>query len=339
MKIAIIGAGWYGCHIGLSLTQAGHNVDIFEKSSNTISGASKRNQNRLHLGFHYPRCNVTRQQSKKGYDWFIEHYEHLTRKISNNWYSIADTESYIDYETYKIIMEGSGLEFEEVPLQKNFTKMSNFLQCEEMVVRNDLATNYFDTILKNNIRFNQYVDLNNESVMKTLEGKFDYIIDCSWGTAKKINGLDYFYEPCVYFYYKKKAEVKEFALTIMDGQHYSLYPYYDDIYTLTSVKNTPLGQYDELNEAIAELAKAKNSKKVIEIKKRTFESEFESYYPGFLKDFDFVDVEFSLKTKVRSGTDFRGCIVKNDGKLISVFSGKIDTLHIAEYEVFKIING
>ena len=32
-SFCIIGAGWYGCHIGLYLKNTGHNVKIYEKES------------------------------------------------------------------------------------------------------------------------------------------------------------------------------------------------------------------------------------------------------------------------------------------------------------------
>ncbi|MEZ9259975.1 FAD-dependent oxidoreductase [Vibrio splendidus] len=337
MKISIIGAGWYGCHIASSLLQAGHDVTIFEKSNSSISGASKKNQNRLHLGFHYPRCHQTRMQSKEGFNWFIEHYEHLTRKINRNYYAVSSNDSLIDFDTFKIIMNGSGLDFKEKVKPNTFLNISNVIECDERVIRNDLASNYFNNILKDNIIFNTYVDLNNEDVIEALNNKYDYIIDCSWGTARKIEGLSYFYEPCIYFYYRKKSKEEEFALTIMDGKHYSLYPYYDDIYTLTSVEHTPLGQYDHINDALVKMAGCKNNNKLTREKQYLFEKEFSTFYPEFLECFEFVSCEFSLKTKIHSATDFRGCIVQKADQIISVFSGKIDTLHIAEKAIFEAI--
>ena len=62
------------------------------------------NQNRLHLGFHYPRSYKTRLLCKNGYDKFIKQYSELTDIIDKNYYCIAD-ESILDYETYKHIFE------------------------------------------------------------------------------------------------------------------------------------------------------------------------------------------------------------------------------------------
>ena len=70
MKIAIIGAGWFGCHIAYELMNDGHEIKIYEKENDIFLGASGFNQNRLHLGFHYPRSFITREQSKKGFKYF-----------------------------------------------------------------------------------------------------------------------------------------------------------------------------------------------------------------------------------------------------------------------------
>ena len=67
MKIAIIGAGWMGAHISNVLNQKGYNVNLYESKSKIFSGMSGYNTNRLHMGYHYPRSQITRLQSFYGY--------------------------------------------------------------------------------------------------------------------------------------------------------------------------------------------------------------------------------------------------------------------------------
>jgi L-2-hydroxyglutarate oxidase LhgO len=59
-KIAVIGAGWFGCHIAYQLIKKNYSVKIYEERNDIFCGASGNNQNRLHLGFHYPRSLITR---------------------------------------------------------------------------------------------------------------------------------------------------------------------------------------------------------------------------------------------------------------------------------------
>ena len=238
MKISIVGAGWYGCHVAKTLKGMGHTVQISEKSDRVLSKASRNNQNRLHLGFHYPRDSKTRQYSKEGFDWFLRTYADFVETVENNYYAVANENSIVDFETYKLIVSGSGLNFTEAEMP-DFKNISPLLKCDEMLIKNEDAALFFEQELRSVLVKNHTVDIDDEEVLSSLKQEFDYIIDCSWGTAKKLAGVDYFYEPCIFFLYRNTSN-KHFALTIMDGEHYSLYPYSRDVYTLTSVKNTPL---------------------------------------------------------------------------------------------------
>ena len=108
-RIAIIGAGWYGCHIGLSLKHLGFDVTIFEKENDVLTRASGNNQFRLHLGFHYARNYTTRIQSRNGYQRFVERYPTLTKEWAHgNIYAVPGLDSLMDFQTYKLIMTEIG---------------------------------------------------------------------------------------------------------------------------------------------------------------------------------------------------------------------------------------
>ena len=89
IKIAIIGAGWFGCHIGYKLKKKNFNIQIFEKGKDIFENASGNNTNRLHLGFHYPRSIKTREMSCDGYQRFIKQYPNLSIELKENIYAIA----------------------------------------------------------------------------------------------------------------------------------------------------------------------------------------------------------------------------------------------------------
>ncbi|WP_038176150.1 FAD-dependent oxidoreductase [Vibrio pacinii] len=340
MKICVVGAGWYGCHVALSLLQKGVKVDVFERSDRSISGASRYNQNRLHQGFHYPRDYETRKQSLEGFDWFIEHYGNLVATVSNNIYGIADKVSNVDFETYKQIMTASHLVYDDLvssDIKSKFRNVSGMINTTEKLILNHQASRYFDDVLSGHITYKKFVDLSDDEIVLDLKDKYDFIIDCTWGCARKIPEFDYYYEPCIYFYYKKKIKV-EFSMTLMDGEFFSIYPYDGDIYTLTSVRNTPISKTYDKN-CVGELFQSAKQESYITRKRELFEEEVKSYYPEFLDDFEYLEPVFSLKTKLVSGTDYRGCMIAREGQLISIFSGKIDTLHIAEQEIMKVIFG
>ena len=49
----------------LILSKKGHDVNVFEKEAKILQGASKKNQFRFHLGYHYPRSQNTVNELKK----------------------------------------------------------------------------------------------------------------------------------------------------------------------------------------------------------------------------------------------------------------------------------
>ncbi|KAF9883354.1 hypothetical protein FE257_003570 [Aspergillus nanangensis] len=77
LKIAIIGGGWYGCHIALELKKDGHDVEIFDKSGQIFDGISGTFGIRLHKGPHYPRSKMTRDTCRKDYSHFCRLYPNL----------------------------------------------------------------------------------------------------------------------------------------------------------------------------------------------------------------------------------------------------------------------
>ena len=114
----IIGAGWMGCHLALTLIKQGHQVKLFEQKK-IFNGMSGSNTNRLHMGYHYPRSFQTRLQSKFGYQKFIKKYPTLNKKIKNNLIYIVKKHSLIDFQSYKDIMISSNLKIKETTYFKD----------------------------------------------------------------------------------------------------------------------------------------------------------------------------------------------------------------------------
>ena len=73
MKIAIIGAGFFGLSIALNLSK-NHKVEVFETKKTILNGASASNQFRFHLGYHYPRSQKTVREINKSKDLFISYF-------------------------------------------------------------------------------------------------------------------------------------------------------------------------------------------------------------------------------------------------------------------------
>ena len=183
IKIAIIGAGWFGCHIGYKLKKKNFNIKIFEKEKDIFTNASGNNTNRLHLGFHYPRSFRTRQMSSNGYKKFIKQYPHLTAELKENIYVIADDkENKINSNTFENSMIKSKLKFREYEISK--TGLRNVVKAyntNERRIDNYKSKNFFFKKLKKNILLNYEIKKINRAKKKFKINNeiFDYVINCT----------------------------------------------------------------------------------------------------------------------------------------------------------------
>jgi hypothetical protein len=335
-SVAVLGAGWYGCHIASSLKALGFEVTVFERHNRLLHEASGNNQFRLHLGFHYPRHHRTRVQSRDGFMRFVERYPHLSREVAENIYAVPQEDSLIDFATYRLIMTSSGLDFRETSDPSiELGAVDGILLAGERVLLIDRARKYFGSLLGNSLRLGQPV----ENVLETADGvrvngeRFDLLIDASWGHWSKLP-IHCFYEPTILLYYETDHAFP--AVTLVDGSLCSVYPTDDPgIYTLSSVPHTPLGHFETAAEARA--ARDSVSGETIMQKVRVMEDQIARYVPAFRDHFRFVAPQLSIKTKPVGSSDDRSCYVFRQGRIFTVLSGKIDTIFFAMERILSFI--
>jgi hypothetical protein len=335
MKVAIIGAGWYGCHIASTLKEHCSKLVVFEKNKEIFTEASGNNQFRLHQGLHYPRASKTRHESRDGFLRFTERYPNFSKEIKNNIYVVPKLESLMDFNTYFSIMYSSGLEIEKIPNNSVRLKVLNVsivegaISCKERIVLTQKAKRFFEEKLVDNIELNQ--NIKNIQIIKNgvliNSEKYDYVVDCTWGAIHEMNEdlLNYYYEPTILLYYKKKERWDFPAITMMDGMFGSIYPTEKkDIYTLSSVKHTPCGKFETKKEAYKFLGKDKE--KLIEVKRNLIENEIIKYIPNFKKYFEYISPQFAIKTKPKINNDDRSVMLSRNGNYFNVMPGKIDNI-------------
>ena len=99
-NVAVIGCGIFGAEIALKASAYGLSVKVIEAKADILSGASMNNQNRLHLGFHYPRDLETGRQSIRGFDAFRKKYSDCIQSDFLNAYFIANKGSLTTSDDY-----------------------------------------------------------------------------------------------------------------------------------------------------------------------------------------------------------------------------------------------
>jgi glycine/D-amino acid oxidase-like deaminating enzyme len=93
INVAVIGCGMFGAEIAIRVKSLGLSVSVYEAKNDILSGASANNQNRLHLGFHYPRDLETGRQSIRGFDAFKNKYSECIQGGFLNAYFLSNTKS------------------------------------------------------------------------------------------------------------------------------------------------------------------------------------------------------------------------------------------------------
>jgi len=351
MRIAVIGGGWYGCHIGSELIRQGHEVVIYERSAELFTGSSGYNQFRLHLGFHYPRSSKTRHQIIDSHQRFLSKYPNLFFPVTTNVYGISAGDSMIDWQTYKTVMQHDcpGVEFEEIdPASIGLTGLEGALVCREGALLAQEPKRFFSSLLREHLRLNHCVqsvktladEQGQPSVVEVDGETYDWCIDCTYGQlAARLLG-EIRYEVCLTLVYKRKDKNvlhMHHAFTIMDGPFTSLFPCFEDyadatgdlnrLHTLTHVQHTHLKRFDSFAEAQA-YAQA-FSEADAQRMRPLFEEGILRFLPTFLRDYTYHDYFISYKTKTTGGADGRETVCSTNGRTISVMSGKVNTIFLA----------
>jgi hypothetical protein len=333
--ISIIGAGWYGCHLALSFLERGYCVRVYEKNNQPFFEASGINQNRLHLGFHYPRCSKTRNQSRRGYRLFSNRYKSIVKNLDMCIYAVPSSGSLIDYSTYSAIMKSSNLYFEEVTdaLPFSLIGIEGAIDCEEALIDFNAAKSFFAEKLDKVINYNTPISFSDCIQMSTSN---QLVLDCTWN--KIVPSDNYFYEVALMFRYDHVHRIN-IGLTLVDGDLFSIYPYDDLSSSVSHVKYTPIKRFDCPLDAYSFLNENR-SNSFLPVQEK-IENFIKSFFPRFNKYYINPRPLISIKTKTKSNfTASRATYIeKNSTNFYSVHAGKIDTIFDTEHLVLELLEG
>lgn len=326
MRIAIIGGGWVGCHLARKLMKD-NDVTLFEKDE-LFKATSYKNQNRLHLGYHYARNFRTRKLCQSTFPQFMDEYKILTSEVENNLYCVA-SDSLIDYYTFREIFNNPQHSYSQFP---EFKHIEGIVKTEERYIDFELANLYFNKILKDIVVKKEITNI------KVLSKEYDLVINATNNHLNPTNNT--FYELTLSLLYKKIQPTSFGALTLVDGDFFSIYPYKDKLYTVTDVEHTPLFTANSINELNS--FKFDNLSKLLggtlAKKKQLIEWKVKHYYPEFLEYFTYNDYFISVKSKVKSNSANRYPVITQEDNIINCFTGKIQGIYIIENYINEIIN-
>jgi len=331
MKIAIIGSGFFGLTLGLFLSKK-HNVVIYEKENQILSGASAANQFRFHYGYHYPRSQKTVSEIKKSKNLFIDFFknEKIFQKTLN-YYSIAKN-SKIKYKKYIKFLKKNKLYYKKVNNLENTELIDKTILSEEKIL------NYFNfkKLMKKKIKESNLKIIFNQKFKKGFLRNYEKVILASYSNNNKIlnelgiiDVINYKFELVEKIVIKLPKKYLRQSYVVIDGRFVCVDPYLGTNYHLLSdVK------YSKLETITGKFPKFihKNKKylnkgiiKNINISKFNKFIERSSLYLPFLKSAKYVGSMFVVRVikKNKENTDERtSSITRHSSKILSILSGK-----------------
>lgn len=238
-SIAIIGGGWYGCHVAKILKEKGAKITVFERENDVFAGSSAKHQFRLHVGFHYPRAYLTRMQILESFERFQEVYPDFFINIDDNIYCVAENDSLLDFGTYQQIVEASKLPFQLInPTAMGIHNVGGAMKCQERGLICNAPRLYFRELLKDNLRLNTHVENIVETKGTSYTGEedtkviindeeFDWVVNCTYNQSFPMPHLQTFYEVCLTLIYKDirplaVSQGKTFAIDHYHGWSFPL---------------------------------------------------------------------------------------------------------------------
>ncbi|WP_433456481.1 FAD-dependent oxidoreductase (plasmid) [Streptomyces sp. CA-142005] len=340
-RIAVVGAGWYGCHMAMTLRAGGHDVHLFEALPHILGGASGSTESRLHIGFRYPRSGAARRRAREEFHRFKTTYPTLSEPVPHNVYALPRHGSLLDAETYRQIIASSWLPYTDVDATRlGLRNISAAFFTPEERLCSALAIAYFEDRLESELRLGTPVDKIEEfSDQILVNGEpFDAVVDCTNGAAFEEYQCRCFtvhFEPCVMFIYA--AERKNFALTLVDGPFFSLHPYREVLYSLTPLSPAPLGRACRYSEARQIIAAQKSDD--LQALRRFLETQVMNYLPTFPEDFLFLGNTFTVRSKMTPASDSQGVVIQRSVRHFAVVSGEPDAIFTAADQVRAYLSG
>ncbi|NQV76099.1 MAG: FAD-binding oxidoreductase [Bacteroidetes bacterium] len=225
-KIAIVGAGIFGCSIAIELAKEGHDVTVFEQDQEIMLRATKNNHNRIHYGYHYPRSLETSKQSLDGLISFLAYYGEAVLFGFENYYAIAKDDSLTSAAQFKEFCRESGISY-KIAYPDKLLMNPNLISESYLVEEPIYDWNRLQHIIKMKLSKSNIKLKLNTSFLDSSES-FDFVINCAYSNINTIcehvgvNKLEFYLQDVIVPILETK--LPKTGLTVMDGQFCSIMP-------------------------------------------------------------------------------------------------------------------
>lgn len=252
----IIGGGIFGSYAAKHLA-SNASIALIERETSLLTGASKWNQTRLHVGFHYLRAPRTASVANLYHDRFLKDHEFAINKTFRHFYGIARQGSLTDTQGFERFCEWFGLDAKKQEKSDllDLNRVSGTYLVDEFSFDPFLLSKYYHDQLRN---LNVSLHFESEIVSAKKNGKSWLIevkdakneltliearcvINATYSNLNSVSKLFHLPESRMKHEYSELILVyvptlKNIAITVMDGPFFSITPYgLTDLHVLSSV--------------------------------------------------------------------------------------------------------
>ena len=353
--VAVLGGGFYGCCIAILLGKHDQKVSLFEKENGLLQKASGINQARVHGGYHYPRSLMTATRSLINYPRFLHDFQKAIVDDVEHIYAISKYGSKTNSKQFFNIFNKLGAKIKNAPsiIKKLFNgdliedvyivneAIFDWTKLEKIMLEKLHLSNvelFFNTEIKSVKAFNKKLVVNTASECGY---KANRVFSCLYSKLNVLQGnsnvslLPLKYEFSELALVMPPHELKNRAITIMDGPYFSLMPYpQKKLHTLSHVRYTPHGSWIDQNSS------CNNSwvnRGLCHSNYIYMQRDAERYMP-ILKELQYVTSIFETKTILQRNEidDGRPILFREEPTLPNFFTimgSKIDNI----YDVLDVI--
>eukprot|EP01023_Acetabularia_acetabulum_P047778 TRINITY_DN5039_c0_g1_i3.p1 TRINITY_DN5039_c0_g1~~TRINITY_DN5039_c0_g1_i3.p1 ORF type:complete len:458 (-),score=76.86 TRINITY_DN5039_c0_g1_i3:258-1631(-) len=355
-SVAVIGGGWYGCHIALKLAeQEGKSVVLFEAKDDLFKGASGSYGIRLHAGPHYPRSEVTRREVQATFLPIMQQYPNFFVHTSPAIYALGTKDvdgnpPRVQWPHFQQVCEEC-YDAKEINLNKEqYQNIVGAYSVFEPSLHMDKPREYFkmappkagvQVILNHKVK-----QLQGEKGGVIVDGKnYDWAINCTYyqdfNPLSSIMGAQVCYQACCTLLYEEIGgggvgeKSPPFSFTIMDGWFLCLMPFVKNDsqqVVLYHAKYTILDTFTNMQDCQLLLHNLSDEWIQHNVKPR-MEQDALRFFPQFLKHYRYVGYNSGAATKIKNAHEFRSSLVWAQDRIINVFSGKVNNICEAAEEV------
>jgi len=355
MKVAIIGAGFFGLYIADYMSRKGFEVDIYEKEKEAMQRASYVNQARVHNGYHYPRSILTASRSHKSFPIFCEDFKSAIDSKFEKYYAIAKKMSKVNSKQFEKFCDRLDLRCDFAP--KRIHDLFDKSLIEDVFCVEEYAFNYkmlrsemFRRMNNKNINilFNlevlkvKVIDNNKIKVITELgnnkEIEYQHVFNCTYASINEINEksfikkIDLIHELTELVLIDPPKELKSLGITVMCGPFFSTMPFpSENCHSLSHVRYTPNGEYHE----ISHLSKLNSRENLDNVNTTSFKyiiNDVSRYLPSIVES-KYLKSLWEIKTILPSSSndDSRPILFKanfeNNKGYHCIMGGKIDNIY------------